>query len=115
MGFYQVIRAIGFSVGSALVASILAAHELAGAEFTEHGVTIEKDLPWAAVMVRVDAELLRQALLNLLLNAMQAMPDGGVVRASVRRDQRIAIVEIADIGLVGDLFKIIPELVQALA
>jgi len=73
--------------------------ELAGAEFTEHGVTIEKDLPLAAVMVRVDAELLRQALLNLLLNAMQAMPDGGVVRASVRRDQRIAIVEIADNGI----------------
>ena len=30
MGFYQVVRSIGFSVGSALVASILAAHELAG-------------------------------------------------------------------------------------
>jgi signal transduction histidine kinase len=50
-------------------------------------------------MVRVDAELLRQALLNLLLNAMQAMPDGGVVRAVVRRDQRIAVVEIADNGV----------------
>ena len=29
-GFYQVVRSIGFSLGSALVASILAAHELAG-------------------------------------------------------------------------------------
>ena len=28
-------------------------------------------------MVRVDAELVRQALLNLLLNGMQAMPEGG--------------------------------------
>jgi signal transduction histidine kinase len=41
---------------------------------------------------------MRQALLNLLLNAMQAMPDGGLVRVSVRRDQRAAIVEIADNG-----------------
>jgi signal transduction histidine kinase len=73
--------------------------ELAGAEFREHGVIIEKEFPQRPVMVRVDAELLRQALLNLLLNAMQAMPDGGVVRAVVRRDQRIAVVEIADNGV----------------
>ena len=38
-------------------------------------------------MVRVDAELMRQALLNLVLNGMQAMPDGGAVRVSVRREQ----------------------------
>jgi signal transduction histidine kinase len=49
--------------------------------------------------VRVDGELVRQALLNLLLNAMQAMQDGGLVRISVRRDQRAAIVEIADNGV----------------
>jgi MFS family permease len=33
MGFYQVIRSIGFSVGSALVASVLAAHAVPGATF----------------------------------------------------------------------------------
>ena len=73
--------------------------DLAGAEFREHGVMIEKELPAGPIMVRVDAELLRQALLNLLLNAMQAMPNGGVVRTIVRRDQRIAVVEIADNGV----------------
>jgi signal transduction histidine kinase len=73
--------------------------ELAGAEFMERGVTIVKEVPPGPVMVRIDAELLRQALLNLLLNAMQAMPEGGVVRAVVRRDQRIAVVEIADNGV----------------
>jgi signal transduction histidine kinase len=73
--------------------------ELAGAEFKEHGVSIDRDLAAGPVLVRVDAELLRQALLNLLLNSMQAMPDGGVVRVAVRRDQRIAVVEIADNGV----------------
>ena len=73
--------------------------ELAEAEFTGRGVTIEKELAPAPVTVRVDAELLRQALLNLLLNAMQAMPDGGVVRIAVRRDQRIAMVEVTDNGV----------------
>ncbi|MBS1878650.1 MAG: MFS transporter [Actinobacteria bacterium] len=33
MGFYQVVRSIGFSVGSALVASVLAAFETGGAPF----------------------------------------------------------------------------------
>ncbi len=41
MGFYQVIRSIGFSVGSALVASVLAAHEVGGARFPgEAGYTL---------------------------------------------------------------------------
>ncbi len=73
--------------------------ELAGAELKEHGVAIESDAPSTPVLVRVDAELVRQALLNLMLNAMQAMPDGGLVRIAVRRDNRIAVVEIADNGV----------------
>ena len=72
--------------------------ELAGAELRENGVHIELESPPVAVPVRVDGELIRQAFLNLLLNAMQAMPAGGRVRVTVRRDQRFAIVEIADNG-----------------
>ncbi|MBS1895108.1 MAG: MFS transporter [Actinobacteria bacterium] len=37
MGFYQVVRSIGFSAGSALVASILASHEVAGSSFPAVG------------------------------------------------------------------------------
>lgn len=73
--------------------------ELAGEELKENGVRVESESPPAAVPVRVDAELIRQAFLNLLLNAMQAMPSGGVVRVTVRRDQRFAIVEFADNGI----------------
>jgi signal transduction histidine kinase len=73
--------------------------ELAELELKEHQVRIEFDAPMPAVPVRVDAELMRQAFLNLLLNAMQAMPSGGLVRVSVRRDQRLAIVSIADNGV----------------
>jgi signal transduction histidine kinase len=73
--------------------------ELVGAELKEHGVTIESEVPPQPVPVRVDDELMRQAFLNLLLNAMQAMPSGGIVRVSVRREKRSAIVEIADTGV----------------
>jgi MFS family permease len=37
MGFYQVVRSIGFSAGSALVASILASHAVAGSGFPAVG------------------------------------------------------------------------------
>jgi hypothetical protein len=41
MGFYQVIRSIGFSVGSALVASILAGYASAGSGLpTETGYSV---------------------------------------------------------------------------
>jgi signal transduction histidine kinase len=72
--------------------------DLSGAELREHAVAVEYHAPPLPVPVRVDDELLRQALLNLLLNAMQAMPSGGTVRISLRRDQRQAVVEIADNG-----------------
>ncbi|HEY1853943.1 MAG TPA: MFS transporter [Solirubrobacterales bacterium] len=37
MGFYQVVRSIGFSVGSALVASVIAVNEVAGSAFPAVG------------------------------------------------------------------------------
>jgi len=73
--------------------------ELAGAELKEHGVRVAFGSPPTPIPVHVDAELMRQALLNLLLNAKQAMPAGGIIRVAVRRDQRHAIVEIADDGM----------------
>ena len=46
-------------------------------------------LPREPVLVRVDAELMRQALLNLLLNAMQAMPRGRSDAGRVRRETHL--------------------------
>jgi signal transduction histidine kinase len=49
--------------------------------------------------VRVDVNLLKQALLNLLVNAVQAMPNGGelILRLSALAGR--AIVEITDTGV----------------
>ncbi len=48
---------------------------------------------------RLDANLIKQAMLNLMINALQAMPDGGdlIVRTHVGRDQ--AIINISDTGV----------------
>jgi PAS domain S-box-containing protein len=49
-------------------------------------VTME---PWSdsPLYLQGDRDLLKQAILNLLLNAFQAMPQGGSVRAWVRRER----------------------------
>ncbi len=46
----------------------------------QHGVTVAMDAIPDLPMVEGDAELLHQALVNLLLNGIQATPPGGMVR-----------------------------------
>ena len=91
MGFYQVIRSIGFSVGSALVASVLAAHEAAAASFpTESGFTVAL---WIGAAVSVAA-----AVVALVLSPRRG--DGGPPSAEQERfardDAELASAGIAD-------------------
>ncbi|GGA65989.1 hypothetical protein GCM10011507_16990 [Edaphobacter acidisoli] len=72
--------------------------ELTAAEMQENGVRVQVDEPRDPLMVRVDGELIQQALLNLVLNAMQAMKHGGNIEVRVRRDHQFAVVEVADDG-----------------
>jgi len=51
-----------------------------------------------APRVRGDEDRLRQVLLNLLLNAIQAMPDGGKIRISMVHDKQNVNVSISDSG-----------------
>ncbi|HMG02269.1 MAG TPA: ATP-binding protein [Edaphobacter sp.] len=72
--------------------------ELTTAEMQENGVLVSIDAPKEPLMVRADAELVRQALLNLLLNGMQAMPQGGKLSLALHRDHQFAAVEVIDEG-----------------
>jgi signal transduction histidine kinase len=72
--------------------------ELTSVEMEERGVNASVVAPHEAMMVRVDAELVQQAVLNLLLNGMQAMPNGGALRVTMRREQQFAVVEVGDEG-----------------
>lgn len=65
----------------------------------KHRIEIRVELPADLPGLRADAAQLQQALLNLLLNAVQAMPNGGML--TVRAAARAAAVtlDITDTGI----------------
>ncbi len=50
------------------------------------------------ISAKVDPALLRQALINLMINAYQAMPDGGVLKLKVNRKQNFVVISVIDSG-----------------
>jgi signal transduction histidine kinase len=50
------------------------------------------------VEVRVDKDLMKQAVLNVVVNAMQAMPDGGSLRFSSAVNGDTAEIQVSDTG-----------------
>lgn len=54
----------------------------------QQGIALELELPAAAVTVRADRALIDAACLNLLMNAVEALPSGGHIRVVVSRDLR---------------------------
>jgi len=71
---------------------------LASPDAQQHGVTISREFPAEALNVKVDTDFMRQAVLNIVLNGVQAMPNGGVLTIASRREQDIVITEIQDQG-----------------
>ncbi len=55
---------------------------LAGKELEHNGITVQCNLAPRLPTVRVIADQLKQVFLNIILNAMQAMPDGGTLTIS---------------------------------
>ncbi len=52
------------------------------------GVTIETDIAPRLSAIHLDADLVHQVLLNVTLNALQAMPSGGTLRYELRHVRR---------------------------
>jgi len=69
-------------------------------ELGHASVTVTEELAADLPLVHVDADQLRQALLNILRNAVEALAadGGGNVRVSVRPDGGAVVIEVADDG-----------------
>jgi signal transduction histidine kinase len=62
------------------------------------GIEVRREFAPAEPLVPVDAQLIRRAFLNLALNAVQAMPEGGTLTASLEIVGGDVVVEIRDTG-----------------
>ena len=71
---------------------------LASAELETRNVHVQSDLPDHPVLAKVDADLLKQALLNVVLNGAQAMAEGGKLAVRLAEDGRMALLSIHDQG-----------------
>ena len=71
--------------------------ELAAA--TANGIRYEAAFDPALPPLMADKNRLKQAILNLCKNAVEAMPDGGRLTIGTRRQNGIIILEISDTGL----------------
>jgi signal transduction histidine kinase len=61
-------------------------------------VVVKADTPRASVVVNADWEQIQQLLLNLTLNALDAMPTGGTLSVSVARSDGHVELRVADTG-----------------
>jgi len=71
---------------------------LASPDAQQHGVSIVSELPADPLQVKVDADLMKHAILNVVINGVQAMPNGGRLTVSAHRNDDAVITEIRDEG-----------------
>lgn len=101
---------LSFAKGAEPVARLVDLRELlTGAideldlQLKQHDVRVNTDLDPEAVFIQVDPELWRQVLLNLMINAVQAMPEGGEMTLTSRRSTNggglpVTVLTVGDTG-----------------
>lgn len=71
---------------------------LATPDAEQHGVRLARELRGEPLLVRVDFDLMKQAVLNLVLNGVQAMPQGGTLTLAAHREDDTILTEVRDQG-----------------
>jgi PAS domain S-box-containing protein len=66
--------------------------------FAQLNIEIEQVTPTDLPAVAVDGDKIKQALLNLLKNAVEAMPDGGKIKIEARATENSVSIDITDTG-----------------
>lgn len=67
-------------------------------EMADRNVLVECDIPDHVPTVRVDRGQMQQAFFNVIKNAFEAMPGGGVLRIAIGSDDRSVVVSFRDFG-----------------
>ena len=78
-----------------IVADVVA---LSSDEMFNRHVILTSDLPSQPLIAKVDVDLLKQAVLNVVQNGAQAMPQGGRLRVRLLEDSKHGIILVTDEG-----------------
>jgi PAS domain S-box-containing protein len=71
---------------------------LASPDAARSGVQIVPHLGTGPLPVKADTDLIKHALLNIVLNGVQAMENGGMLEIATRQDNSSAVIEVRDQG-----------------
>jgi len=78
-----------------IVGDVLA---LAAEELSTHKIILVSRMPLKPLIAHCDADLLKQATLNVIQNGAQAMPEGGKLEVVLDEDRKFAVLRISDQG-----------------
>ncbi|HEV8337188.1 MAG TPA: GAF domain-containing protein [Candidatus Polarisedimenticolia bacterium] len=62
------------------------------------GIEVSEDLDGPLPPISMDREKIKQVLINVVRNAIEAMPEGGSLRLSIRRSDEMVAIDVADTG-----------------
>ena len=71
---------------------------LAAEELSTHKVTLVSRLPSKPLVAKIDADLLKQAVLNVIQNGAQAMEQGGRLEVVLEEEGKTAVLRVSDEG-----------------
>jgi signal transduction histidine kinase len=63
------------------------------------GLTLEAHLAGNLRVLRMDREKIKQVLINLIRNAIEATPEGGSIAVSTRQNEGAFVIRVADTGV----------------
>lgn len=84
-----------YSINEVLESTLILLHK----ETTASDISVVRNLGTDIPLTPMDPDQIRQVLLNIFLNAVQAMPDGGTLEVRSRLESERVIAEITDTGI----------------
>jgi signal transduction histidine kinase len=72
---------------------------LAAPEAEQHGVHVQRVVFPEPLIIKADLDLMKQALLNVVINGIQSMSQGGQLVISAHREENAVVAEICDQGM----------------
>jgi Signal transduction histidine kinase len=79
--------------------------------FEIHGITLIKEYPKQPVEIYCNAYKIQQAIMSLLINSIEAMPNGGKIIIKVSTEGNYVIIRITDEGI-GIAAKDLPHIFE---